>query len=379
MRQTGWLSIVFLLSGCKEDVCGDGDNNPDNLCFVKVGDFASGEQPFSVAIGDLDRDGDADVVTADRIDGTVSVLLQTNGVFARQAPILTQPQPSSVTLADFDGNGSLDIAVACSGLDADVNPDPVSILLNNGSGGFAAPVDNLVGDRPVAIVAADFSGDGRADIAAVNNIGGAAETFSTLINNGNGTFAPQVFSVGSASPVGLAAGDLDDDGDLDVAIANASINQVGISFNTGGSLNLGNSVPVGSLPSAMVIFDTDSDGDNDIVVAQLGDNNMQIITNDGPNVFTAQPPIDTGIKPKSLATGDLNADGFLDLVIVNQDDNRVALFINNKAGSFERKLFVNVGISPVFVATADINGDGVSDFVTANETNGNVTVIFSNP
>jgi hypothetical protein len=390
MRLLSWLSIsLTLVLGCgdAENICEDGENNPAELCFNGAGSFAAGERTFSVATGDVNRDGFVDLVTADRDENTVSVFLgQASGLFLRQTPLnVSSPpvtdissQPSSVVLADLNKDGALDIAVASSGENADINPDDVSVFLNDGSGGFGVPVLHPVGDFPVALIAADFTGDGNLDLATVNTVGLQGETFSLLVNRGNGDFEPQVFSNGSATPASLASGDLDGDGDLDVAITNSAINQVGILLNEGGQLFFRNSIPVGSLPTSVAIFDVDGDADNDLVVSQLGDNNMVVITNEAA-VFTVQPAISTGAKPQSIANGDFNGDGFQDLAVLNQDANQTALFINNKAGSFTKGAAFSVGASPVFVSASDINKDGLSDFVTANQGSSNISLVLSAP
>ena len=392
MRRTSWLSITFVFAvGCGENICGDGENNPAELCFNGAGSFAAGERTFSVATGDVNRDGFVDIVTADRDANTVSVFLgEASGLFRRQTPLnVTEPpvvgislQPSSVVLADLNKDGALDIAVVSSGENADINPDNVSVFLNNGSGAFGAPVLHAVGDFPVALIAADFTGEGDIDLAAVNSVGLQGETFSLLTNSGNGGFDPQVFSNGSATPAGLAAGDLDGDGDLDVAIANATINQVGILLNEGGQLLFRNSIPVGSLPTSVAIFDADGDGDNDITVSQLGDNNMVVILTDiidAIPAFTLKPPVATGVKPQSIANGDFNGDGSQDLAVLNQDANQVVLFINDKAGNFTKGPAFQVGASPVFISVFDINKDGLSDFVTANQGSSNISIVLSAP
>jgi hypothetical protein len=380
MRQTSWLSITFVLAlGCGENVCGDGENNPAEICYNGAGSFAAGERAFSVATGDVNRDGIVDAVTADRTANTVSILLgQSSGVFLKQAPIDVSIQPFSIVLADLNNDGALDIAVASAGDDADIAPDNVSVLLNNGTGGFGAPVLNAVGDFPVTLVAADFTGDGNIDLGAANSFGLQGETFSLLVNNGDGSFAPQVFSNGSADPVGMATGDLDGDGDIDVAIANSAIGQVGLLINNGGQLLFQNSIPVGSLPTSVAIFDVDADGDNDIAVSQVGDNNMLVISNDA-GVFTPKAPIATGAKPQSIASGDFNGDGALDLAVLNQDANKVVFFINDKTGNFTKGSDFAVGASPVFISAFDINKDGLSDIMTANQGSSNVTVLLSAP
>ncbi|BAC89392.1 FG-GAP-like repeat-containing protein [Gloeobacter violaceus] len=119
-------------------------------------------------------------------------------------------RPTSVALGDIDGDGDLDIATA-SGDYAD--PGNVSVLLNAGGGGFAPPRSFAVGDLPKSVALGDIDGDGDLDIATANR---ESNDVSVLLNTGGGSFAPaQAFAVGSR-PYSVALGDLDGDGDLDI-------------------------------------------------------------------------------------------------------------------------------------------------------------------
>ena len=91
------------------------------------------------------------------------------------------------------------------------------MIRNNGNGVFAAGVDYAVGAAPHSIVAADFNGDSRPDLAVANNV---SDNISILINAGNGTYLPGVFMAVGNGPHSIRAGDLNGDGRLDLATAN---------------------------------------------------------------------------------------------------------------------------------------------------------------
>src|ERR1043165_4115436 len=130
-------------------------------------------------------------------------------------------RPGGVAAGDFNGDGARDLAVTTDG------PDKISILFNNGTGGFAAPVNILApnGSGIGAIVAADLDGDHDLDLAVAYQNLGQVQVF---LNNGSGGFTPAgVFAVGS-NPRGLLAGLLNGDAAIDLAVANRDSNTVSV-------------------------------------------------------------------------------------------------------------------------------------------------------
>ena len=130
-------------------------------------------------------------------------------------------------MGDFNGDGKPDLATANYG------DDTVSVLLNLGDGGFGPATTYAVGSGPYQVIAGDFNGDGQPDLVTAN-YGPQATivvTVSALINQGGGTFAPQVtFSVGY-DPDALALGDFNGDGRPDLAVANADSSSVSVLLN----------------------------------------------------------------------------------------------------------------------------------------------------
>src|SRR6185503_1715247 len=116
--------------------------------------------------------------------------------------------------ADFNGDGRADLAAAS------IPSGEVVVLLNDGEGSFNAPSRYVVGTSPRDLIAADFNGDGRADLATI-----LANSFSVLVLFATdfGTFGePVPAAFGAIWPNAITASDLNGDGPLDIAIANST-------------------------------------------------------------------------------------------------------------------------------------------------------------
>src|SRR3989449_264460 len=148
--------------------------------FTAPRDFAVGQNPPSVAVGDFNGDGVPDLAVANYGSTTVSVLQGIgDGNFRAAVAITVGAAPVYVTAYDFNGDGRADLAVANS------DSNTVSVLLSNSDGSFQAPKNFATGIRPWSVAVRDFNGDGRADLAVANF---GSTTVSVLLGNGDGTF-----------------------------------------------------------------------------------------------------------------------------------------------------------------------------------------------
>ena len=152
--------------------------------FASQTRFSVGNNPQSVALGDLNGDGSPDIVTANssNFNGDVSVLLGDGaGGFATQTRFSVGNGPWSVALGDVNGDGSPDIVTANSS-----NSSDVSVLLGDGAGGFASQTRFSVGNNPQSVVLGDVNGDGSPDIVTANFF---SNDVSVLLGDGAGGFA----------------------------------------------------------------------------------------------------------------------------------------------------------------------------------------------
>src|SRR2546426_298561 len=178
-------------------------------------DFGTGLDPSAVVAADFNGDGTLDLAVANKDDNTVSIVLgKADGTFAAQVTYATGLAPVALVAADFNQDGKLDLAVVnvnCPSVPC--GPGSVSILLGSGDGTFGGPADFPTGSSPIGIVAADFNGDKKIDLAVANQNDG---TVSLLLGNGDGTFQGQTAVSVAGGPKALSGGDLNGDGKLDL-------------------------------------------------------------------------------------------------------------------------------------------------------------------
>jgi uncharacterized protein (DUF2141 family) len=338
-----------------------------------------GREPVSIASGDFNGDGHADLVVANTESDDVSVLLgDGHGAFQSHVDLATGANPVSVAVGDFNGDGHLDIVTANAGTAGGLGS--VSVLLGNGAGGFAIHVDFVAGISPSSIALADFNGDGRLDVVVANS---GSNDVLVMLGDGAGGFASTTHYPAGRTPKAVVVGDLDEDGNLDIAVGDLNLAEthgdVSVLLGDGlGGFGASTQFNVESRPYALAIGDVNGDGHLDLVFAD--GNKVCIVLGDGTGGLF-HPTVIAEQSANSAAIGDLNADGIPDLIVTHTAYSyeyyvpEVSVRLGHGAGAFGPSLVFSAGAQPRAVALGDWNGDGRLDLATANSYSDTVSVL----
>ncbi len=317
------------------------------------------ENTQSVALGDVDGDGDLDLVRGNDSQGT-TLYLNIGGTFAA-SPTWVSPSARtfSVVLGDVDGDTDLDLV--CGDLGGGAS------LYVNSSGTFG---DSAAWKGPAeftrSLALGDVDGDGDLDLVCGNDGQGAA-----LYLNVGGTFAkPAAWRGPPEATFSVALGDVDGDGDLDLVRGNYATGATGL-VGTTLYLNIGGTFagapswtgPLEQTFSAM-LADVDSDGDLDLVCGNDGQG-ATFYPNSG-GTFALTPAWTGTIElTTSLALGDVDGDGDLDLVRGNYAQG-ATLYLSHGGTFASSPAWVGPVVHANSVRMGDVDGDGDLDLVFGN-------------
>ncbi len=348
--------------------------------FAPKTDFATGDTPYSMAMGDLNADGRPDLAVANGLDHTVSVLLGTaDGSFGARSDYETGTDPLSVAIADLNADGKLDVVVG----DQDIFA-PVSVLLGNGDGTLGARSAYVTGTSDVSsVVVGDLNGDGRPDLTVAGTF---SQVASVLLGNGDGTFGSNMdFMIeGSGLANSLALADLNSDTHLDLLVANGFVSSMvsvllGNGDGTFGPITdfvTGTRPDNSNYPISVAAADLDADSKLDLVVVDTQCWSISVLLGNGDGTFRPKTDYPTWAYPYCVTIGDLNSDGRPDLAVSIRGDAKVSVFLGNGNGTFGLKMDFVTGDSPLVVGIANLNGDARPDLVVMNQDNSTVSVLL---
>ena len=369
--------------------------------------------PDEVRAGDLDGDGDEDLVGAIFSDNDVIAYLNTNGDASAWSAITVDNNlvaAKDVALADIDGDGDLDVVAAalngnevawydntagtgltwskvsiaaCTGgyavapgdFDADGDIDVAGVCASTndvvwwendgGGGGWAATTVEASFAAGSALRAADVNGDGAVDLVGAAFTGDAISWFEN--DDGDGAaWTTHAIAASYSEPLGVDVGDMDGDGDIDVLGTSSDTGTVDFFENTNGQgTSWAASAVDASFPTAESVrpVDLDEDGDLDVLVA--GATTFAWYENDGTATAWTAATLATLTTAESAHAADLNGDGDLDPVIVDSVSGGTVQWLPNDTihhgSEIDAETLVSTLAQAKGVAAGDVDGDGDVD------------------
>lgn len=326
---------------------------------------SSNGDPVSIA-WDFDGDGVADSTLCDNtLGGLPSCTLEhCAGPFWASAASAfpTGDKPIGAAIADFNNDGANDVVTANSG------EATVSVLLGANDGTFGPPTDYSTGGIISAyfVHAADLNEDGNADVIA-----GRQDVVAVFLGNGDGTLAPFTpYPAGSGACItGAAVAYVNTDSTLDMVVSNMCSWTVSVFLGDGdGTFTLQGNYDTGRQPRDITVADFDEDGNIDVATADAGETHFVSILLGSPNgALGAHYEVMAGSLTEAVASTDLNEDGHADLVVGNDGSGTISILLGNGNGTFAPDVEYPVG-APTWIRTADINGDLHQDIIASQGT-----------
>lgn len=340
---------------------------------------AKGETSASASLGDIDADGDLDIVLArGRHWPLDNLIIRNDG----QRAFTTSKLPAgpdrtySAALADLNGDSSLDLVVSND------RPDRKVIYFNDGRGHYRAAGTFGQPEWPTRyITVADLNADQRPDIIVANRSANPAKPVACYIclNDCKGGF-PTEIPLPTQSATIIVAADLDGDAKIDLLVPHRDGGQGLIFWNDGTGKFASAPMPFGPVKStvrAAAASDLNGDGITDIII---GDAKTGLFLFRGQGQRTFADPISIGEKsgaPYSIGVMDMNRDGTPDLVVGRQESPG-SIFFNQKPLTFQEAAWNDEQGTVYGLALGDLDADGWPDIVAARSEAPNA-IWFSHP
>lgn len=338
-----------------------------NVCFSQI---SFGTQKIidslpngfvHVHAGDLDGDGDNDVVGA-YIHCLKCYINDGNGLFNDSFELESNVTGvQCIYIEDLDGDNDLDVIA-----DLGSSLDQIVWYENDGNANFSPKhIITELTNNPHCVYSCDLDGDDDNDVlsASVQD-----DKIAWYKNNGNGNFGEQlIISETTNGASSVFSCDIDGDGDNDVLAGAAFDNTIIWYENTNGQGDFDTPHVISSNVNGLQFAyaeDLDGDLDMDVLSASMNDDKFAWFENDGNGNFGSQHLIDFEEKASDICAQDLDNDGDFD-IITSADDGTLSWFENNGLGEFSNQMVISDQNNRC-VYSSDLNGDGYPDILSAS-------------
>lgn len=329
----------------------------------------------ALGAGDLDGDGDPDLVYADRSSISLSVVVNLGaGKFSEPTSFPLEVRPSAVSLGDLDGDGRMDLTLVSK------SPDQLSVLWNDQQGNLVMESVSIetAGLLPHAVGGGDLNGDGLYDVIIAT---GGTRKVAVFLGRPDGVVRPPTYYTIAAANhlLFVATTDVDGDADLDMVFGDPPGSALHVFFNDGsGRFGRQSSFPAGN--GCLVVTASDLNGDEspDLASANQNAGSITLLFNDGVGSFRDRKDVFLGGTPLGIASADLDNDEDTDLVVSNPGSRELTVLFNRSDGTFDPPVKFPVRHPPVYVAIDHLDGDRFPDLVTANGGTAATASVFLN-
>ncbi len=382
--------------------------------YAPAVNYAAQLQPVGLAKGDFNEDGKTDIVLTNAGSSTLSLFLGNgNGTVGNAISIAVGANPISVVAADFNGDGHLDLAVSlgtsqsfqilfgigngtfqapvsvpipgtvhfASGqivqgdFNGDRKPDlaiatdlGVAVFLNDGAGGFRESTVVEPSANIANVMVADVNGDGKPDLVGTESTfdvnGNTSGTVFVSRGSGDGTFQPAIqITQFSGTPAGIAAGDLNNDGLIDLVVSNSG----GVIDGSGGGVG-------GPFCTPRICLPVDNPPPP-VPITVPG--NIITLLQQPDATFVSSASLTDDRSPGDVELADLNGDGRLDIIEASTSAAELLLYQNQGSGSFSAPKSLSLPLSAASVLPVSLSNTVALD-LAATLPGGNEMALFVN-
>lgn len=327
---------------------------PARAQFASAWTSAEADRTNDAAWGDMDGDGDADLLACNYSQPTRVYRNDGGGAFTLLWSSPGSPTCKRIAWGDYDRDGDLDFVEGNYNL-------ANRVYRNNGNGTFTYVWGSTEVENTYSVVWGDYDNDGDPDILAANY----GQSNRLYRNDGGGAFTLAWSSVETDNSYGAAWGDYDGDGDLDQLIANIGLSCV---YRNDGAdtFTLVWSAPQTDSSVSAAWGDSDGDGDPDILLGNISNKANRVYRNDGGGAFTLAWYSAETDNTFSIAWGDYDNDGDLDQLAGNYSATTNRVYRNDGSNTFTLAWNSTETEETYDAAWADMDGDGDLDFAAAN-------------